>query len=89
MTFFGSAKNRIIALLVVRSVCVGTTMLMAKRRNTQRQEPPPEEKWVGRTVRMPQSVWDAIDRDAALNRRSANQHLLWLVEQSLKRRAEN
>jgi hypothetical protein len=64
-------------------------MLMAKRTKAERPGPAPEDKWVGRTVRMPQSVWDAIDRDAALNRRSANQHLLWLVEQSLKRRAEN
>jgi hypothetical protein len=61
-------------------------MVMAKIKKTKGGAAggPPEEKWVSRTVRMPQSVWDAIDDAAELNRRSGNQQLLWLVEQALR-----
>jgi hypothetical protein len=41
----------------------------------------PPSAVVGRTLRAPKALWDAIDAVARKHRRSGSQHAVWLLEQ--------
>jgi hypothetical protein len=49
---------------------------------------PDEPRWYARSIRMPESVWEWLDHQADINRRSANQQLLWFLEQLQRDQAE-